>query len=29
MSGRTPEAALRQIVAGVAMPTLSGRRSEP
>jgi MoxR-like ATPase len=29
MSGRTPEAALRQIVAGVAMPSLSGRRSEP
>ena len=29
MSGRTPEAALRQIVAGVAMPTLSGRRSQP
>src|SRR5690242_9132511 len=27
MSGRTPEAALRQIVAGVAMPSLSGRRS--
>jgi len=29
MSGRTPEAALRQIVAGVAMPSLSGRRREP
>ena len=29
MSGRTPEAALRQIVAGVAMPSLSGRRNEP
>jgi len=29
MSGRTPEAALRQIIAGVAMPSLSGRRSEP
>jgi MoxR-like ATPase len=29
MSGRTPEAATRQIVAGVAMPSLSGRRSEP
>jgi len=27
MSGRTPEAALRQIVAGVAMPSLSGRRT--
>jgi MoxR-like ATPase len=27
MSGRTPEAALRQIVAGVAMPSLSGRRN--
>src|SRR5689334_18176747 len=29
MSGRTPEAALRHIVAGVAMPSLSGRRNEP
>ena len=29
MSGRTPEAALRHIVAGVAMPSLSGRRREP
>jgi MoxR-like ATPase len=27
MSGRTPEAALRQIVSGVAMPSLSGRRT--
>jgi hypothetical protein len=27
MSGRTPEATLRQIVDGVAMPSLSGRRS--
>src|SRR6478672_1050619 len=28
MSGRTPEAATRQIVAGVAMPSLTGRRNE-
>jgi MoxR-like ATPase len=28
MSGRTPEAATRQIVAGVAMPSLTGRRTE-
>ncbi len=27
MSGRTPQAALRQILDGVAMPSLSGRRS--